>query len=377
MPEHRSFDGACGDPQTDTQTDPHNCATCGNDCMGGACEARTCVPLPANTLATGQRSPIALAADGHNVYWLNWGTMATSGTGGHDLPAVTSVLSAQVLECAVGGCNNRPTVLATLPAAGDVGGLPVAPSALAVDSTNVYWTTGNSVLACAIGGCSCSPTVVSGGLTHPPGVTVAAGRLFWSVWANGSPYTGQVQTCTTTACATVTTLAGGQGGPLGLIADDRNVYWANSYGPDGGGAIAGCAVAGCNGRPTLMWVGGTPDGNPRNLTGDATNLFWTDGTGGIMQCAKVDCAATRITLVAGHNNLSVGAIAVDATDVYWRDSNIYKCAIGGCNSAPTLVAMASAGDFQWDGTLALDATRVYWTEAGATTDDDRIMWATK
>jgi hypothetical protein len=371
-----SFDGSCGDPRTDLGSDPHNCASCGNDCMGGACNAGACVQLPANTLATGQHAPIALAADGRNVYWLNWGMTGTTGTGGGKRPVI-SVLSAQVLECAVGGCNNRPTVLATLPAAGEVGGLPLAPSALAVDSTNVYWTTGDSVLTCAIGGCGCSPTVVVGGLTQPPGVTVAAGRLFWSVWANGSPYTGQVQTCTTTGCANVTTLAGGQGGPLGLTADDSNVYWADTYGPNGGGSISACAVAGCNGAPTLMSAVGTPDGNPRNLTSDATRLFWTDGTGGIVQCAKADCAGTQITLVAGHNNLDVGAIAIDATDVYWRDTNIYKCAIDGCNGTPTLVATASADSFQWDGTLAVDATRVYWTESGATTDDDRIVWAAK
>ena len=155
-PASSFFDGGCGDPQTD----PHNCGGCGVDCDGGACDGGACIPLASGVLATGQLLPIALAADGANVYWLSAG--AETSPGGKLTPRV---FGAQVLQCAATGCENRPTVLATYaPEYGigaPVGGVPVATSALAVDAVNVYWTDPSSVHACAIGGCNCAPTTIA------------------------------------------------------------------------------------------------------------------------------------------------------------------------------------------------------------------------
>lgn len=223
------FDGGCGDPQTD----PHNCGACGNDCDGGACDAGACVPLPEGVLATGQLGPIAIAADGTNVYWLSHGAQDNYGKAG------VKTFGAQVLACAATGCGNHPTVLTTYPPefgfGASVGGTPVSTSALAVDATNVYWTDQSSVHACAIAGCGCAPTTIADGLWQPPGVTAAAGSVFWTEWAHGTPYTGTVSTCPFTGCAgAATVLATGQGGPLALTADDGGyVYWGDTY-EDGG-----------------------------------------------------------------------------------------------------------------------------------------------
>lgn len=100
----------------DRRTDPNNCGACGVSCDGGACSDGGCVPLGAGVLATGQASPIAIAVDATNVYWVNRGLPLGSGKQG------TAWLDGQVMACSIGGCGNRPTVLA----GGFSGGLPCA-----------------------------------------------------------------------------------------------------------------------------------------------------------------------------------------------------------------------------------------------------------
>lgn len=169
-----------------------------------------------------------------------------------------------------------------------------------------------------------------------------------------------------------TVLAATQGGPVGLAADDNDLYWVDSYAD--GGALMKCDVGGCNGAPTQLWSG--PANNPMSIVGDAINLYWTNvGGGSVMQCSKANCAATLITLATGR--AVPNGIAVDSSNVYWREGNVYRCAIGGCNDAPTLVATASFNQFSWDTAIALDDQRVYWTQSSATPNDSRIMWAAK
>lgn len=367
-PASAFFDGGCGDPMTD----PHNCGGCGTDCDGGACDAGACVPLAAGVLATGQLGPIAIAADGTNVYWLTAGAEDSLGKQG------VKAFGAQVLSCAATGCGNRPTVLVTYPPTFGIGlttgGTPKSTSAIAVDATRVYWTDQSSVRACAIGGCGCVPTTIAGALSQPPGVTSAGGNVFWTEWAHGSPYTGTVSTCATAGCGSApTVLATGQGGPLALTADDAHVYWTDTY--QDGGPIWSCAAAGCDGGVQLVT---NDNGNPYAIASDATNLYWTNaGAGSVVQCAKSDCQGTRTLLASGRVRPS--GIATDGVDVYWRDGpgDVYRCAVGGCGGSPTLVASATWSNAAFDQAIAVDGTRVYWTQQGAVPNDDWIVSASK
>ncbi len=334
-------------------TDPQNCGTCGHDCAGGACQAGSCVRLPHGVLVTGQSSPaLSIATDGTSVYWLNQGPF--SGPGGK---IGGSYVDGQVMKCAIGGCKNNPVVLAagwTQP-----GGLPQVPSALALDSSGVFWTGGGLVMSCGLGGCACKPTVLTTDSTDPTGVTVTAGHAYWTQYDDEL-----VMSCPSMGCSgSPTTMASGQVGPMGTTSDAANFYWTNYN-----GALMRCSLPSCVGGPTMVWraAAGSLDAQTVGVAVDATNLYWTNGQpgpdGSVLQCAKASCEST-VTRLASKRS-APWAIAVDATSVYWtEEGGVYKCAIGGCGGSPSQLA-SSAGR-----AIAVDGVNVYFSQ-----EDTALGW---
>ena len=87
-----------------------------------ACAKSGCGATP-TVLASGLDAPTAIATDGINVYWTETGPDVVAGA-----PVTGAGL---VRKCAVTGCGNAPTNVAT--------GLTL-PGAIALDDANVYWT---------------------------------------------------------------------------------------------------------------------------------------------------------------------------------------------------------------------------------------------
>jgi hypothetical protein len=260
-----------------------------------ACGSGACVcSLASNQATTG------IAVDGANVYW------SVCRTVGSTLGAVMTVPKA-------GG---TPTALAS--------GV-ICPRSLAVDATNVYWTSSDSATAAGqvmkvpiAGG---APGVLASGLSRPGfGIAVDATNVYWT---NSGYYTtsfadGTVMTVPIAGGAP-TTLASGQNQPAGIAVDATSVYWAN-----------------------------LGDGNKA-------------GTGALMKAPITGGMATVVA--AGQEYPS---IAIDSTSVYWTTSaGVLKAPIGG--GTPTILVagggaptMYLPGEGGAPGTTAVDATHVYW-----------------
>ena len=315
---------------------------------GGPCEAGSCGG--ATVLADGQHRPGAIAVDGSNLYWANQGTMA--GPGGK---AGQWFVNGEIKVCPVAGCSGDPVTLA-----GEFMGITLGtgPFGLAVSTSKVFWTTANSVdggiLTCPVGGCDAGASLLTS--DHGGGIAVSNSRLYWTNYSAGT-----VETCATSGCgASPMTVASDQLGPNGIAADDQNVYWVATSG------LWACATGGCPSGPSALWTSQSAAGVA--ITVDANNLYWTNGNGAVMECAKARCAATAVTIGTEHSG--PGGVAVDASNVYWTDgSSVYKCSIGGCGNRPSLVSYVAHYAYA----VAVDDRNVYWTDYGSGDDDGRVF----
>jgi hypothetical protein len=244
-------------------------------------------------------------------------------------------------DCASGtGFAVRDSVTATVLASNQSD-----PSAIAVDSTSVYWTD-----------------------LGPLGGGKAAIRLPGSVMkvpiGGGAPIE----------------LAATQVWPGAIAVDAANVYWTTGSGPyppalaDGGvegGAVSKVPLDG----GTAVTLVSAP--MPGGIAVDANSLYWTnralpgddpyaDDTGGTVTQTPLD-GGSSVTLATGQNWPT--AIAVDATNVYWTNAGGWNSTNGAVLTAPIgggqVTVLASGQDRPV--AIALQGDNVYWLNAGQNT----------
>lgn len=218
-------------------------------------------------------TPSSLALDATRVYWPDDGirscakegcacaSTTISTTGGAGIAVTSSSVfwtsgAYDVFTCPIGGCTT-PTLFA--PTA-------LEPLGITTDATDVYWTTYNGRIgSCALGGCNAATLVWAGA----PNSTQAQTRSVFVddqnlYWTNTQPLVyGSVMQCAKASCAsTLVTLADGRNAPNGVVADAKNVYWAE-------GNVYSCAIGGCNDTPTIAVSTGATA-----IAIDATNIYY-------------------------------------------------------------------------------------------------------
>ena len=301
-------------PCQDTTSDPHNCGTCGHDCLGGDCLSSLCQPV----ILASNGYPNGIAVDATHVYWTD---------------LITGVMRLPL----AGG---TPELLAPAD----------SPEAIALDPAHVYWTAKNSVGRIDLGGGTATSLLSTTLKTGAWALAIDGSTLYWA-----DQILGTIQVIPVGGGPS-TTVAKGLSAPDGVVVDATDVYWAEGTDQQTEGSISRMPKAG--GSPVTL---AAHQQGPRALALDDTSVYWTDSavyvpspTGLVMKAPKSGGAATP--LASGQGN-PLG-IAVDATDVYWVNSDsgtVMRVPKGG----GTAVTLASAQFYPT--AVAVDGSAVYWT----------------
>ena len=74
-------------------SDPDHCGACDHSCLGGACKASVCQPIP---IVSGQALPAAISVTDQGIYWLNAsdGSVMAAGLDGSNPKPIASAQGA-------------------------------------------------------------------------------------------------------------------------------------------------------------------------------------------------------------------------------------------------------------------------------------------
>jgi hypothetical protein len=296
---------------------------------GGVCDTE-CAPV---TMASDQHSPFYIAADAKNVYWTTWRPIDPNGTvkraplsGGVPVMLTTDVgpgaiavdatslywASPQqytITKMPIDG--HSPTVMAS-------GSDAESAFAIAVDSMNVYWTTGRgAVMQMPTGGGT--PIAIASDQGFPRGIAVDATSVYFTTFDTGTvkkvPIGGGI----------VTTLASGQDAPAAIVVHGDTAYWLN--------AKSLMAVNIDGGMPYEV----TSAAVPRSIAVDDSGVYWTNYQP-LGKVLKVPFdGGPMITLARDQDGPA--AIVVQGDSVLWSNANaqatgtimrLGKCKNGRC-----------------------------------------------
>jgi hypothetical protein len=267
-----------------------------------------------------------IASDGEYVYWL---TETTSGA---------------LDQCAVSGCNQKPTELVSNISVGnDARGLSDC-SLVAAGGGLVYWPESASVQDLS----GASPPGTTFSMAAEPGQVVTdAANVYWTNIGGTTIQSCPLASSCKTPKTVVTTSAGES--PLMLAVDGQYVYWSDTSWsihsqPLAGGASVTLAKAGY--VSALAAFGG--------------RVYWTADDGCDDYPGLFTCPANAPCVPATYWNGEASSLAVDrATSLlYWTDAydgTVLRCPLGSACPTPVTIAKGLA----WPAMLTVDSTSVY------------------
>jgi len=240
--------------------------------------------------------------------------------------------------------------------------VPISDGAdLAIDTANVYWTTGvpttGEVLSVPkTGG---PPALVAMGQDQPRGIATDGTHVFWT---NG--HGGTVMQADVNGMNPIT-LASSQTNPYGIATDGVNVYWTNDTTP---GTVSQMAVGG---GPTTVVVT-TPLSSPLKITVTATDLFWTSPGAGTVEAATIGGGNHRVvaSFQSAPHGITNGAGGIFFTNSTFTagfgdggvGNDVVEVTKTGGSATPALNTLATGQNKPWD--LATDGVTVYWGDQG-------------
>jgi len=312
----------CSGQCIDLTSDPLNCGSCGHSCGTMTCTMGGCDSI---VLSTEFDPPGRLTIDSSNVYWSNLdGTIKSVPIAGGATTTLASGLGAG-MGIGVDAQNvyavSQDGRIVSAPLTGTMAVTVLAtaqpqPYALAVDGTNVYWSTigsgaGNgTIMACAKTGCGQVPTTLASGIhvQYPYGIATTAGLVYWTSFNFG----GELNTVSTTG-GTMSTPGTNLGYPYEVAIAGTTILTV-LYGQ--GGGVATLTTTG-GGQPYHV-AGG--QSFPTEGTTDGVSAYWTltipsAQNGATLMKASLTSGLPPQVLATGVQ--PAGSVAVDGTWVYW------------------------------------------------------------
>jgi hypothetical protein len=300
----------------------------------------------------GGTSTRGIAVDSADVYWIDDGgnvrkgplsggsssTLCSVPNGGQGIAVLGSTLyftDFQTNVWTVSTSGGTPTKVTSI-ASGTL------TSAIAVDATNVYFTTwhpSNPGFVYQVPLAGGSATQLGSGLVYPNvssvwpapfNVAVGGGYVYWTnPGATSADNSGTVVRAPIGGSGTPQTLASGQAYPWAIALDaNDNVYWTN-LGTKANNYADGSVMKLPSGGATPAQLASGLDG-PNVLAVDATGVYFGylgPGTTGIIAQVPLGGAASPTVLTMLSTGLVAPAgLALDATYVYWTEDAVYKVA---------------------------------------------------
>lgn len=324
FPTYCSAGHAC----VDTSSDNANCGVCGNACTNATCAGGHCVCN--SGFSTCGSACIDLMNDGSNC-----------GACGHSCAGAT---------CSNGAC--QPIIIANT--SGYVFGVTV-------DSTHVYFTTGNNgaIESCPVTGACTTPQVL---FTPPTGSyptflfeDVTGARLF----ATDNSHVDGVTTAGSQLAGYP--IASPMGNPWAITGDGATLYWAGS------GGVASVAYGGTS----ATMFNSLPSGDTAfGITWDAPSSRLYVGvnsgtTGYVMSCTAGGICA-RTSGSPGFSNpwpvLVVGStlyLGAQGTSPNYTDGGVYSVAVGNIVAGP-YTPLATGVNYARTQSFASDGTSLYF-----------------